>query len=157
MGSVFAALTAQYIGGIENVVMVSPSHVPFEGTTKDKKNMTGHSVAAWRGRDIPFVKPDFGKVKMSKYYRHSAAKYKVMGMWTAFYDAYRDKTAEKEAFLPLEKTDARILLIAGGADEAWPAEYSVNAIRTYLENKYYEKEVRAIVYPNVSHLTGMML
>ena len=38
MGSVFAALTAQYIGGIENVVMVSPSHVPFEGTTKDKKN-----------------------------------------------------------------------------------------------------------------------
>ena len=83
MGSVFAALTAQYIGGIENVVMVSPSHVPFEGTTKDKKNMTGHSVAAWRGRDIPFVKPDFGK-------------YKVMGMWIAFYDAYRDKTAEKE-------------------------------------------------------------
>lgn len=63
------------------MVIVSPSHVPFEGTTKDKKNMTGHSVAAWRGRDIPFVKPDFGKVKMSKYYRYSAAKYKVMGMY----------------------------------------------------------------------------
>ena len=68
--------------------------------------------------DIPFVKPDFGKVKMSKYYRHSAANYKVMGMWTAFYDAYQDKTAEKKAFLPLEKTGARILLIAGGADAA---------------------------------------
>ena len=91
MGSVFAALTAQYIGGIENVIMVSPTHVPFEGTTKNKKNMTGHSVATWRARDIPFVKPDFGKVKMSKYYRHSAARYKVMGMWTAFYDAYQDK------------------------------------------------------------------
>ena len=101
MGSVFAALTAQYIGGIESVIMVSPTHVPFEGTTKNKKNMTGHSVAAWRARDIPFVKPDFGKVKMSKYYRHLAAKYKVMGMWTAFYDAYQDKTAEKEVFLPL--------------------------------------------------------
>ena len=156
MGSVFAALTAQYIGGIENVIMVFSTHVPFEGTTKNKKNMTGHSVAAWRGRDIPFVKPDFGKVKMPKYYRHSAAKYKVMGMWIAFYDAYRDKTAEKEAFLLLEKTGARILLIVGGADEAWPAEYSVNAIRTYLENKHYEKEVRAVVYPNVSHLTGII-
>ena len=66
-----------------------------------------------------------------------------MGKWIAFYDAYRDKTAEKEAFLPLEKTGARILLIAGGADEAWPAEYSVNEIRTYLENKHYEKEVSA--------------
>ena len=50
MGSVFAALTAQYIGGIENVIMVFSTHVPFEGTTKNKKNMTGHSVAAWRGR-----------------------------------------------------------------------------------------------------------
>ena len=39
MGTVFAALTAQYIGGIENVVIVSPSHVPFEGTTKDKKRI----------------------------------------------------------------------------------------------------------------------
>lgn len=49
------------------------------------------------------------------------------------------------------------MLIAGDADEAWTAEYSVNAIRTYLENKHYEKEVRAVVYPNVSHLAGMML
>ena len=42
MGSIFAALTAQYVGNIENVIMVSPTHVPFEGTTKDKKHMTGH-------------------------------------------------------------------------------------------------------------------
>ena len=56
------------------------------------------------------------------------------------------------------KFDGKVDLSAAGkgADEAWPAEYSVNEIRTYLENKHYEKEVRAIVYPNVSHLTGMM-
>ena len=79
-----------------------------------------------------------------------------MGMWAAYYDAYRDKGREQKAMLPIEKTNARILLIAGGADEAWPSEYSVRTIQSYLEQKNYGKDVKVIVYPNVSHLTGMM-
>ncbi|SCW49277.1 hypothetical protein SAMN02910456_01407 [Ruminococcaceae bacterium YRB3002] len=63
MGSIFAVLAAQYIGGFENLIMVSPTHVPFEGTLKDKKTMTGRSVATWHGDDIPFVTADFSKVK----------------------------------------------------------------------------------------------
>lgn len=156
MGSIFAVLTAQYIGGIENVVMVSPTHVPFEGTTKDKKHMTGHSVATWRGAEIPYVTADFSKVKASKYQKHPAAAHKVMGMWAAYYEAYQDKEREQKAMLPIEKTNARLLLIAGGADEAWPAEYSVRMIETYLAQKNYNREVKTIIYPNVSHLTGMM-
>lgn len=156
MGSIFAALTAQYIGGIENLVMVSPTHVPFEGTAKDKKHMTGHSVATWRGQEIPFVTADFSKGNAAKYQTHPAAAHKVMGMWAAYYDAYQDKAREQRAWLPIEKTNARVLLIAGGADEAWPAEYSVRAIYAYLERKHYDHDFKAIVYPNVSHLTGMM-
>lgn len=156
MGSIFAVLTAQYVGGIENVIMVSPTHVPFEGTTKDKKHMTGHSIATWRGEDIPFVTADFSKVKASKYQNHPSASHKVTGMWVAFYDAYQDKDREQSAWLPVEKTNARVLLIAGGADEMWPAEYSVNAIKKYLESKNYDHDFEAIVYPKVSHLTGMM-
>lgn len=38
--------------------MVSPTHVPFEGTLKDKKTMTGRSVATWHGEDIPCVCAD---------------------------------------------------------------------------------------------------
>ena len=34
MGSIFAVLVAQYVGGFENLIMVSPTHVPFEGTIK---------------------------------------------------------------------------------------------------------------------------
>ena len=52
MGSIFAVLCAVYIGGFENLIMVSPTHVPFEGTLSDKKTMTGRSVATsmrnWR-------------------------------------------------------------------------------------------------------------
>ena len=156
MGSIFAVLVAQYIGNIENVIMVSPTHVPFEGTTKDKKTMTGHSVASWRNNDIPFVRADFSKVKASKYYKTSAASHKVMGMWLAYYKAYKDKTAEEAAHLEIEKTNARILMIAGGADEAWPSDYSVSYIEKYLREKSYPKEYKSIIYPNVSHLTGMM-
>ena len=44
----------------------------------------------------------------------------VMGMWLAYYEAYQDKAAEEKAHLEIKKTNARILMIAGGADEAWP-------------------------------------
>ncbi|MCR5061487.1 MAG: hypothetical protein K6A80_10805 [Saccharofermentans sp.] len=156
MGSIFAVLAAQYIGGFENLIMVSPTHVPFEGTLKDKKTMTGRSVATWKGEDIPFVKADFSKVKAAKYYRHPDSVCKVTGMWIAYHDAYKDEAASNKARLCAEKTGARILLIAGDEDEAWPAEYSVRLIEKDLKEKGYNKEVKVIVYPHGSHLNGLM-
>lgn len=156
MGSIFAALVAQYIGGMENLIMVSPTHVPFEGTLADKKTMTGRSVATWQGEDVPFVRADFATVKAGKYQKHPAASCKVMGMWAAYYNAYQDKEAERKAWLQVEKSNARILLIAGDEDEAWPAEYSVKALKKYLEDRNYGKEVKAIIYPHGSHLNGLM-
>ena len=156
MGTIFAVLTARYVDGIESVILVSPTHVAFEGTTKDRKHMTGHSIATWRGADVPFVRADFSGGKSSRYQKHPAASHPVMGMWVAFYNAYQDKAREREALLPIEQTGARILLIAGGGDEAWPSEYSVNTLKAHLERVNYSWDVKAIIYPNVSHLTGMM-
>ena len=156
MGSIFAVLAAQYIGGFENLIMVSPTHVPFEGTLKDKKTMTGRSVATWKGEDIPFVKADFSVIKATRYYRHPDAKCKVTGMWIAYHDAYEDERAVLNAKLSVGKTNARVLLIAGDEDEAWPAEYSVRLIEKELKNKEYGKDVKVIVYPHGSHLNGLM-
>ena len=156
MGSIFAALAAQYIGGFENLIIVSPTHVPFEGTAKDKKTMTGHSVVTWCGYEVPFVKADFSKIKATKYYCHPDADHKVMGMWIAYHDAYADYSQVARAELPIEKSDARILMIAGGEDEAWPAEYSVRMIEQRLKSVNYGKTVKVIVYPHGSHLNGLM-
>lgn len=156
MGSIFAVLAAQYIGGFENLIMVSPTHVPFEGTLKDKKTMTGRSVATWKGKDIPFVTADFSRVKAGKYQRHPDAKCKVTGMWVAYHDAYMDAEKVNIAELHVEKTAARVLLIAGDEDEAWPAEYSVRTIEKDLKHKGYDKDVKVIVYPHGSHLNGLM-
>lgn len=156
MGSIFAVLAAQYIGGMENLIMVSPTHVPFEGTLKDKKTMTGHSVATWHGEDIPFVRADFSAVKAARYQNHPAAAYKVTGMWAAYYQAYQNHAAVQNAKLEAEKTGARILMIAGQEDEAWPAELSVRTIERQLKESGYQKDVRVVLFPHGSHLSGLM-
>ena len=156
MGSIFAVLIAQYIGGMENLIMVSPTHVPFEGTSRDKKTMSGKSIATFHGKDIPFVTADFSKVKASKYYKHADAKCGVMGMWIAYHDAYADRDRERQALLHPETTGARILLIAGDEDEAWPAEYSVRLIEGRLRDAAYYKDYKTIIYPHGSHLNGLM-
>ena len=156
MGSIFAVLVAQYIGGMENLIMVSPTHVPFEGTLKDKKSMTGHSVATWHGEDIPFVKADFSTVKAGKYQKHPAVPHKVTGMWVAYYNAYQNDAAVQKAKLEVEKTGARVLLIAGQEDEAWPAELSVREIERKLKDSGYQKDVKVVIFPHGSHLSGLM-
>ena len=156
MGSVFAALIGQHIGGIDNIVMVSPSHVPFEGTLADKKTMTGKSMATWQGKDIPFVKEDFSGGGMNKYIYSKEAGRKVTKMWQAYYDAYQNKELEEKAALHLEKTGARILMIAGTGDEMWYSDYSVRYLKQCLDSANYEKEYKAVIYPNVSHLTGIV-
>jgi esterase/lipase len=154
MGAVVAALAASYIPGIDNLTMVSPSHVPFEGTL-DKQHMTGHSFVTWRKEEIPYVKPDFSQNKAMKYRYDARAGRMVMGMWSDYMDAYEDSEREKQAEIPLEKTNARILMIAGTGDEAWPSEYSVQYIKEQLEHVGYSKDYKAIVYPNASHLLGV--
>lgn len=148
-------MAAKYIGGIDNVILVSLSHVPFEGTI-GKKSMTGHSMMTWRGKEIPFVKADFSARKTGKYYFDTQAGRKVTGMWISFRDAYQDKEAEQQADIHIEELNARILLLAGTGDEAWPSDYSVNYLKKRLKESQYSKDYKAVLYPNASHLLGMM-
>ncbi|MBQ5316365.1 MAG: alpha/beta hydrolase [Oscillospiraceae bacterium] len=156
MGSIFATLAAQCVGGFENLILVSPTHVPFEGTLSDRRTTTGRSVATWQGKDIPFVKPDFLSENIKRYSRHRAASCSVTGMWKAFYKAYQDREAVRKAWLHPERSFARILLIAGEMDEMWPSSLSVMAINAYLVKKNYPKDFKVVIYPKGSHLCGLV-
>lgn len=155
MGSLFAAMAAKYIDGIDKVIMVSPSHVPFEGSA-DKKNMSGHSMMTWRGKEIHFVKLDLAAQKAGKYYYNEQAGRKVTGMWISYWNAYQIKDSEKQADIHIEELNVKILLLAGTGDEAWPSDYSVNYLKKRLDESGYEKDYEAIIYPNASHLLGVM-
>ena len=122
----------------------------------DKRTATGRSIATWQGKDIPFVKPDFFKYDIKKYSRHRAAPCKVTGMWEAFYNAYQDREAVRKAWLHPERSGARILLIAGEMDEMWPSAWSVMAINAYLEKKNYSHDYKIVIYPEGSHLNGLV-
>ena len=156
MGTVFAVLAAEHFGGIDSLILCSPTHVPFEGTLADKRTMTGRSVAALGGGDIPYVTADFSSGSTVKYVYDSEAGRKVTKMWCAYRDAYKDKAREEKAALHIEKTGTRVLMIAGGHDEAWPSEYSVRYMKNRLNKAGYDKEYKALIFPKASHLIGMM-
>lgn len=139
MGSLFAAMSAINIDGIDKLIMVSPSHAVFEGTV-DKKHMTGRSAMTWKGEDIPFVKPDFEHKKM----------------YAAFHDSYLDREREEKAAVPIEKAKADILMLASDLDESWPAEYSVRYLKSRLKQNNYQYRYKAVIYENSSHILGVM-
>lgn len=156
MGTIFAALAAEHFGGVDDLILCSPTHVPFEGTLSDKKTMTGHSAVTVNGKDIPYVTADFSSGGMIRYVYDSEAGRKVTRMWCAYRDAYRDKEKESRAALHIEKTGARVLMIAGGHDEAWWSEYSVRYMKRRLDEAVYDRDYRALIFPKASHLIGMM-
>ncbi|MCM1579255.1 MAG: hypothetical protein NC078_10700 [Ruminococcus sp.] len=155
MGSVFASLTAMYIGGVDDLILVSPAHVPFEGTLADKKTMTGKSAVTWQGKELPYVKADFSQGGMNRYVYFEKEKRKVTRMYMAYYNAYRNKELEEKAALDLSGTGARILMTAGSADEMWCSEYSVKYLLESLDKAGYQKKYKGIIYPGASHLIGM--
>ena len=157
MGTVYAALVAKYIDGIDNVILCSPSHVPFEGSNTKRKCMTGHSSVIYKGKEIPYVSPDFFHSGfMAKYIYDEEAGRKVTNMWKIYRNAYKDKKNEEMASFHLETSRARILLIAGTGDEVWPSDYSSKYIKCELDKEKYNRDYKMILYPKASHLIGIM-
>lgn len=155
MGSLFALIAAEKTQAFEKIILVSPAHVPFEGTGKDRRTLTHHSCVMWKGEELPFVSADFSEYSPGRIYRPGFLKYPVSGMWLSFQKAYQDTEKEKAALLHPEKTGAAILMIAGEMDESWPAAYSVRKLEKQMKDAGYDRPYRTILNPHGSHLCGM--
>ena len=138
MGSIAALAAVIHSGQADDLIMMSPSHVAFEGVSKDKKEMCGRSFLTWKGQDIPYVSPDFSKYKMHE----------------AYEKAYADKERELAAMmaLPITAVKARILFLAGAKDSSWPAVYSVEKLCEGLESSGEEHNFQKILYPDYGHM-----
>ena len=72
MGSIFAVFAAQYIGGMENLIIASPTKILFKGMFREKKTMMGHSVVTcqirqnkeWRTTNAPLHHPTGQEAEM---------------------------------------------------------------------------------------------
>ncbi len=157
VGSVYAAMTARLIKGIDNAILVAPSHVAFEGSNIKKKQMTGHSMVMYKGKELSFVRPDFfHSGYLAKYVFDEDVKRDVTNMWEIYKKSYKDKLRESKAYYELEKSNCRYLFVAGSDDEVWPSEYSINFMLNKLDNAGYKKEYKALIYPHGSHIIGMI-
>ena len=137
MGSIAALGTALY-SDVNDLVMMSPSHAAFEGVSKDKKTMTGHSFLTWKGQDIPYVSADIPRYPM----------------YEAYEKAYADKEREEAAMkaLPVNEVKARILFLAGSRDHSWPSEYSVHQLCRCLEQDERKHSYCKVIYPEYGHM-----
>ena len=137
MGSVVALACSLHIQ-VDNLVLMSPSHVSFEAVSKDKKTMLHHGFITWNDEDIPYVCADFSKYKM----------------YDAYVKAYSDKEKEKIAMaaLPISKVKARILLLAGNKDTSWPSSYSASMLYNALEKENQGYAYKKIIYPKYGHM-----
>ena len=92
----------------------------FVGHLAEPEQTNGKAVIVIMGGEQSLLPGIKIAERFADYYKTESVSHKVMGMWLAYYEAYQDKAAEEKAHLEIKKTNARILMIAGGADEAWP-------------------------------------
>lgn len=138
MGSLAALGGTLFSGYVDDLIMMSPSHVAFEGTSKDRETMLGRSAFTYDGKEIAYICADFSKYKM----------------YEAFEKAYDDKKREREAMdsLPIRDVKARVLLLAGGKDSSWPSTYSVNMLADELDKAGKKNQYQKIIYSDYGHM-----
>ena len=138
MGSIVALGTAVYSEDVDDLIMMSPSHVAFEGVSKGKKIMRGRSFLTFNNTDIPYICADFSRYKMHEAYEKAYAD--------------KDKEASAMAALPITEVKSRILLLAGEKDSFWPSAYSVRLLYDLLEKSNTEYSYSKVIYPEYGHL-----
>jgi len=62
-----------------------------------------------------------------------------------------NETALREATIPVEETDAPILLVSGGDDQFWPSERLSQIAAERLDRHEYEHDFGHLVYDDVGH------
>ncbi|GAA2674122.1 acyl-CoA thioester hydrolase/BAAT C-terminal domain-containing protein [Streptomyces lunalinharesii] len=116
-GAEAALLLAVHDPRVDAVVALSPTSVVWAnvGPGSDGKTYPYRSSWTWRGEPVPFVS-----------YDDSWAPVETPGEPTACRTLYErsrraSDEAARQAVIPVERSTAEILLVAGGDDEMWPS------------------------------------
>lgn len=130
-GAELALLLATRSDAIERVVAISPSSVVWPGILKDWTRVPDSSWTAG-GAPVPFVPFD-----------HSRGAETLIALYG---DSLRNADAVARARIPLERTDASLLLLSGDRDDVWPAATMSDAACAQA------KRCTHLRYPELGHL-----
>lgn len=134
-GTEAALLLASENKSVRLVIAASPSHVVWQGINRDDFNVVKSSWTK-NGKPLPFLPYDY-----------SRGYYPIIN----FYLGALDKPIDELAIIPLEKSNARIVLLSGGKDQVWPSGFMTESIKKRLKLMNHDKQLLCVNYPDAGH------
>ncbi len=141
-GAEAALLLATKRDDIRKVVAYAPSAYVWEAArmSQDEK---AKSSWTWQGEPLPFARFDadedfyrtFDKTKLRAFHER----------------ALEDEEVRRRARVPVEQTNAQILLLSGAEDGTWHADAMSDAIAKRFEEVGRASQVRHLFFENVGH------
>jgi acetyl esterase/lipase len=143
-GAEAALLTAIHDSRVDGVVAISPSSVVWGniGPGRDGEEWPQRSSWTWGGDPLPFVASD---PYWKREFRDGLLTYRGL-----FERSLRRFASEVDAAtIPVEATQARIILVAGGDDALWPSELFARSIAARLAA--VDKSAVLVFHPEAGH------
>ncbi|WP_203290690.1 acyl-CoA thioester hydrolase/BAAT C-terminal domain-containing protein [Maricaulis parjimensis] len=138
-GAEAALLTAAYFDNVAAVIAIAPtSHVwaaPFASDDQSSWSLDGEPLAFVPYRNDPTYNPPSGFP--NELYRH--------------YGFALETLADSDSAIPIERTTAAVLLIAGMDDRIWPSAEMSRRLIARADAYGARSNVTSFTYPNAGH------
>lgn len=153
-GGELALLVSTLFPKVKAVVSFSGSGVAFEGLHADPREKDVKSAWSFEGKPVPYLK------------RVDSASFTAKAIWAGvrsksfstlqtYVKALEDKAALEAATIPVEESDAAVLMFAGDQDKVWPSvELSRIAIER-LGSKGSSNPHELVVFKGAGHGQGI--
>lgn len=142
-GAEFALIAASEYDWINSVIAVVPSDAVWEGYDLDHNGGLGVSSWSLNGHPLPYIPVLPFADAPDGPYRNNAHRY----------DRSRARHPEEAnaARIPVEKTSARVLLLAGDRDEVWASGDMARNVAETLAAAGKGDQVSLCIYPTAGH------
>jgi dienelactone hydrolase len=139
-GGEFAMLGASRFPWVKAAVGCVPSDIVWQGFGDGENETPARSTWQLDGKPLPFV-PLYPYVDGR--YRDNTDRYERSRRFNA--------DAANAAAIPIEKTKAKLLLIAGDRDEVWASGAMARSIAERMRRAGKSKQVETLLFPEAGH------
>ncbi len=143
-------LAVHFPEGVAQVVLISPAHLGHGGFGND----VGAARAAWtlRGQSVPFVRFAGDATASDETAFREQGKMPPGFVGTpSFLPFWNSDRAAADWGIPVERANARFLVLAGTADTMWPSWIAADRIAARVSSRRRADLVRVVTYPGAGH------
>lgn len=142
-GAELALVGAAHYGWIHRVVACVPSNAVWSGFGRPPA--AGEVYSSWSidGKGLPYIPYDNFQDALDR---------KVSSLFVHQRSLNKASPEQRVAArIPIERSDARFLLLAATKDVMWPSATMTNDIESSLRTAHKESAVKSLIFPEASH------